>query len=85
MSEHLDDAKRGLARAERGYTEDADWALVDVTKTLAQATVALAEAQRTTNQITYLALALSLGGEVPAMVGLRKDLFPDNPLADDTV
>jgi flavin-binding protein dodecin len=53
MSDHLEQAKRALRRAEEGYHE-VDWALVDVTRAVAEATVALAEEMRRANQIAFL-------------------------------
>jgi hypothetical protein len=55
MSAHFEEAEQILRRLDRGY-DDSEWAQVDATKALAEATVALVEEQRRANQIALLAV-----------------------------
>jgi hypothetical protein len=87
VSEHLEQAKRSLRRLENGYHE-ADWAQVDATRAVAEATVALAEEMRRANQLKFLGLPWDERRSVPAgaFVGEKKtevlqkiaaELFPE--------
>jgi hypothetical protein len=86
MNEHLESSKRSLRRLDQGYTE-ADWALVDAMKAVAEATVALAEEQQRANRIAFLtSLPWADQRSVPNAAGEKRsdiiakigaDLFPD--------
>jgi hypothetical protein len=87
VSDHLEQAKRSLRRLEDGYHE-ADWAQVDATRAVAEATVALAEEMRRANKLKFLTLpwdeqrrvAPNLTGptnRAAAIKDLYADLFPD--------